>query len=55
MDGIKVTYKLERHDSTHFHGWIVWECYDGVEEEYFSSTSFDEANAIFNDLHPENR
>lgn len=50
---IKVTYELRRHDSTHFHGWIVWACSDGMEEVYFSSNSLAEARAVFNDLHPE--
>ena len=50
---IKVTYKLRRHDSVHFHGWIIWACYDGVQEEYFKSTSRDEARAVLRDLHPE--
>jgi len=53
MDSIKVTYELRRHDSVHFHGWIIWACYDSVEEEYFSSTSYDEAHAVFSDLHDE--
>ena len=53
MDSIKVTYELRRHDSTHFHGWIVWECSEGFENEYFSSTSYEEARAIYEDLHPE--
>ena len=53
MDSIKVTYELRRHDSTHFHGWIVWECCEGFENEYFSSTSYEEARAIYEDLHPE--
>ena len=53
MDSIKVTYELRRHDSTHFHGWIVWECCEGFENEYFSSTSYEEAHAIYEDLHPE--
>lgn len=50
---IKVTYELRRHDSPNFHGWIIWACSDGMEEEYFSSTSRVEARAVFNDLHPE--
>lgn len=53
MDSIKITYELRRHDSPNFHGWIVWECYEGVENEYFSSTSYEDAYAIFSDLHPE--
>ena len=53
MDSIKVTYKLERFDSAHWHGWIVWECSEGMESEYFSSTSYEDAHAVFSDLHPE--
>lgn len=53
MESIKVTYELRRHDSTHFHGWIVWECSEGFENEYFSSTSYEEAHAVYEDLHPE--
>lgn len=36
MDSIKVTYELRRHDSSRFHGWIIWECSDGMESVYFS-------------------
>lgn len=54
MDSIKITYELRRHDSPNFHGWIVWECYgDFMENEYFSSTSKEEAQDVFNDLHAE--
>lgn len=53
MDSIKVTYKLRRHDSPRFHGWIVWECSDGMESAYFQSSSYDEARAVYDDLHPE--
>jgi len=53
MDNIKVTYELRRHDSSRFHGWIVWECSDGMESVYFQSTSLTEAKAVFNDLHAE--
>ena len=55
MDSIKVTYELRRHDSARFHGWIVWECSDGMESVYFQSSSYDEARAVFKDLHPETR
>ena len=55
MNSIKVTYKFQRHDSAHFHGWIVWECSDGMESVYFQSSSYDEAHAVFKDLHPETR
>lgn len=50
MDSIKVTYELRRHDSPNFHGWIVWECSEGMEEVYFSSTSLADARAIMRDL-----
>jgi hypothetical protein len=53
MNSIKITYELRRHDSTHFHGWIIWECSDGMESEYFSSKSYEEARAVFLDLHEE--
>lgn len=55
MDSIKVTYELRRHDSAHFHGWIVWECSNGMESEYFKSVSYNEALAVYSDLHPETR
>ena len=48
-----ITYKLTRHDSRNFHGWIIWECSDGMEEEYFSTTSYEEARAMYNDLQNE--
>jgi len=50
MDSIEVTYELRRFDTAHFHGWIVWEIYDGVEDVYFSSPSFEEARDVFKDL-----
>ena len=53
MDCIKVTYELRRHDSPRFHGWIIWECSDGMESVYFQSASLAEAQDVFNDLHPE--
>jgi len=48
-----ITYKLTRHDSRNFHGWIIWECSDGMEEEYFSTTSYEEAQTMYNDLQNE--
>lgn len=54
MNSINVTYELRRHDSPNFHGWIIWECYgDFMEKEYFSTTSRNEALAVFRDLHTE--
>lgn len=48
-----IVYELRRHDSVNFHGWIVWECSEGMETEYFSSTSYEEALAVYSDLHSE--
>lgn len=50
MESIEVTYKLERYDCFNFHGWVVWECSAGMESEYFSSESLDEAVAVMHDL-----
>lgn len=50
MDSIKVTYELRRHDSPNFHGWIVWECSEGMEEEYYSSVSLSDARNVMRDL-----
>ena len=50
MDSIKVTYELRRHDSCNFHGWIIWECSDYMEEVYYQSTSLEEARAVLRDL-----
>ena len=49
MYGIEVTYKLELTAN----GWVVWECTPSMESEYFTSKSYDEARAVYNDLHPE--
>lgn len=50
MDTISYTYRAERMDTCNFHGWIVFECVDGYEEEIFSSTSLDEVKAFMHDL-----
>ena len=50
MDSMKVTYELRRHDSPNFHGWIIWECSDGMESEYYQSKSLDECRAVMHDL-----
>lgn len=50
MDSIKVTYEIRRHDSPNFHGWIIWECSDYMEEVYYQSTSLEEARAVMRDL-----
>ncbi len=48
---IKITYVLRRHDTRNFHGWIVWECWGNfAENEYYSTTSYEEACAIMRDL-----
>ena len=47
---IEITYKIERHDCVNFHGWIVWECSDGMESVYYQDASFDNAMAVFHDL-----
>jgi hypothetical protein len=44
------SYTLERRDTINFHGWIVLECYENWDEEIFSSTSLEEAQAFLNDL-----
>lgn len=50
MKSISYTYKLERMDTRNFHGWVVFECSEGLEEEIFSSTSLDEAKMFMRDL-----
>lgn len=50
MDSISYTYKLERVDTRNFHGYVVFECSEGMEEEIFSSTSYDEVSAFMQDL-----
>ena len=45
-----VSYTLERYDTRNFHGWVVFECSDGYEEEIFSSTSLKEAQTFLNEM-----
>lgn len=50
MDSISYTYKLVRVDTRNFHGYVVFECSESMEEEIFSSTSYDEVSAFMQDL-----
>ena len=50
MNSISCTYKYERLDTRNFHGWIVFECSESMEEEIFKSTSLDEVKAFMHDL-----
>ena len=50
MKSISYTYKLERVDTRNFHGWAVFECSEGLEEEIFSSASLKEAKMFMRDL-----
>lgn len=50
MNTISYTYRAERMDTRNFHGWIVFECSEGYEEEIFSSTSLDEIKVFMRDL-----
>lgn len=45
-----ISYTLERRDTSNFHGWVVLECTESWDEEIFSSTSLEEAQAFLNDL-----
>lgn len=45
-----ISYTLERRDTSNFHGWVVLECTEIWDEEIFSSTSLEEAQAFLNDL-----
>lgn len=50
MESIEVTYKFERYDCFNFHGWVVWECSEGMESVYYQDESFDNAMAVYRDL-----
>lgn len=50
MNTISYTYQVERMDTPNFHGWVVFECVDGYEEEIFSSTSLNEIKEFMRDL-----
>ena len=43
-------YEVRRIDTINFHGWVIFECYDGFEEEYFSSKDFNEIKEMMADL-----
>lgn len=47
---INVTYRLERKVTKNFQGWIIWQCYEGVEEEYYSTSSYQDAREMLRDL-----
>lgn len=50
MENISYTYEVQRVDTRNFHGWVVFECSEGMKEEIFSSTSHDEVKAFMADL-----
>lgn len=50
MESISYTYEVKRVDTRNFHGWVVFECSEGMEEEIFSSTSYEEVKAFIHDL-----
>lgn len=50
MNSISYTYKIERVDTRNFHGWVVFECSEGMEEEIFSNASYDKVTAFMRDL-----
>ena len=50
MESISYTYKIERMDTRNFHGWVVFEGSEGMEEEIFSSASYEEVKAFMRDL-----
>ena len=50
MESISYTYKVERMDTRNFHGWVVFECSEGMEEEIFASSSREEVSAFMRDL-----
>ena len=50
MESIEVTYKFERYDCFNFHGWVVWECSEGMESVYYQDESFDNAMSVYRDL-----
>lgn len=47
---IKVTYLLERRDTPNFHGWVIFACSDGLEEEYYANESWAKVRAVLRDL-----
>lgn len=50
MNTISYIYQVERMDTPNFHGWVVFECVDGYEEEIFSSISLNEIKEFMRDL-----
>ena len=50
MESISYTYEVKRIDTINFHGWIVLECSDWVEEEIFSSESHEDIKNFMRDL-----
>lgn len=50
MDGISYTYKVERFDTPSFHGWVIFECSEGLEEEIFSSSNIQDIKDFMHDL-----
>lgn len=50
MNEFTYTYKAVRVDTPNFHGWVVFECVDGYEEEIYSDTVLEHVKAFMNDL-----
>lgn len=50
MNSISYTYKVERVDTRNFHGWVIFECSEGMKEEIFSSTSHEDIKNFMRDL-----
>ena len=50
MDSISYTYEVKRFDTPNFHGWVVFECSEGMKEEIFKSTSHKEVSDFMRDL-----
>ena len=44
------TYELERLDTPNFHGWVVFECSEGMKEEYYKDPSIENCRAVMRDL-----
>ena len=50
MENISYTYEVERVDTRNFHGWVVFECSEGMKEEIFSDASYEKVKAFMRDL-----
>lgn len=50
MENISYTYKVRRVDNRNFHGWIVSECSEYLEEDIFSSSSLDDVKTFMRDM-----